>query len=114
MQLEKLPSNTITLVGTVYKSHFFFVCASLSLVGDAWVGLDCTVPVALRIFQFVLGLVWGVLVISRVANLRSRAVELWRCDGRGTTQKMWTEGRNRSSRGAVGVRRRSIEGNFFF
>ena len=78
------------------------------------VGLHCAVLVALRIFQFVLGLVWGVLVISRVANLRSRAVELWRCDGRGAIQKMWTEGRNRSSRDVVGVRRRSIEGNFFF
>ena len=59
MQLEGLPSNTITLVGAVYKSHFFFVCASLSLVRGAKVGLDCTVPVALRIFQFVLGFVWG-------------------------------------------------------
>ena len=68
MLLEKLPSNTITLVGAVYKSHFFFACASFSLVGGAKVGLDCTVPVALRIFQLVLGLVWGVLVISRVAN----------------------------------------------
>ena len=28
-------------------------------------------------------------------------------------EEMWTEGRNRSSRGAVGVTRRSIEGNFF-
>ena len=68
MQLEKLPSNTITLVGAIYKSHFFFVCASFTLVGGAKVGLDCTVPVALRIFQFVLSFVPGVLVISRVAN----------------------------------------------
>ena len=86
MQLEKLPSNMITLVGAVYKSHFFFICASFSLVGGAWVGLYCTVSVALRIFQFVLGLVRGVLVISRVANLRSRAVEQWRCDGRCDTR----------------------------
>ena len=28
-------------------------------------------------------------------------------------EEMWTEGRNRSSGGAVGVTRRSIEGNFF-
>ena len=66
--VRKLPSNTITLVGAAHKSHFFFVCASFSLVGGANVGLDCTVPVALRIFQFVPGLVWGVLVISQVAN----------------------------------------------
>ena len=68
MQLEKLPSNTITLVGAVYRSHFFFVCASFSLVGGTKIGLDCPVPVALEVFQSVLGLVWGVLVISRVAN----------------------------------------------
>ena len=60
--------NMIILVGAVYKSHFCFVCASLFSVGGAWVGLGCTVPVALRIFQFVLGLVWGASVISRVAN----------------------------------------------
>ena len=84
MQLEKMPSM-ITLVGAVYKSYFFFVCASFS-VGGAKVGLYCTVPVALRIFQFVLSLVRGVLVISRVANLRSRAVEQWRCDGRCDTR----------------------------
>ena len=76
MQLEELPYNTITLAGAAYKSHFFFVCASFSLVGRAWTGLYCTVLVALGIFQFILGLVWGVLAISRVANLRSRAVEL--------------------------------------
>ena len=66
--MTHFPVNHVTLVGAVYKSHFFFVCASLFSVSGAWVGLDCTVPVALRIFQFVLGLVWGVLVISRAAN----------------------------------------------
>ena len=65
-----MPSNTITLVGAVYKFHFFFVCVSFSLVGGIKVGLDCPVllVVALRDFQSVLGLVWGILVISWIAN----------------------------------------------
>ena len=40
---------------------FFSITSSKGLFSK--VGLDRTVPVALRIFQFVLGLVWGVLVI---------------------------------------------------